>query len=354
MTKREEPPGKRRKLLMKVPDDSISLTHYCSGRRWHVAHDKSRNSVVAIENKLFALPEYWADDDVGEISASDDFGESWHAYSRLPLRMNLDHISPVYAKSGTIVYLFMFERELVGQTYENSKCQVWLSKDLLRTFQLVCANPEFGDPGDFHCFPRDDGAFCVHVFAEHEWHSAWISRDMGVSWQLESPVRMEAHREAYNSLTYHMGRLYGLGYRALLYSDDGGNRWAAAELPFIPKLLVKDYRVDRIICFSSSECFELIGDATQWKRVDSDWKEVMATMKPGRRQRPVLSDVLLMRDGVMILSAYLNTSRVVNVVSYPESERAQRDKNRLAYYLSAKGIYSPLFQAHIAPFLFPY
>ena len=354
MTNLGEPAVKRRKRLMKVHGDSISLTHYCSGRHWHGVHENRSRTTWAIENRLYFIAGERSETKLGEIEVSDDFGKTWHEYSRLPLSMEVSAVLPVYAKSGTIVCLFLNEYK-PEDPFWLKQIQVWVSRDLLRTFHLVCANPEFGAVRGLYCFPNEDGALCAHVFSwTSEMQYAWLSRDMGVTWQLESPEPMESYPGITNSLVYHRGRLYRLGHRKLIYSDNGGKSWATAELPFIPLLMIKDYWLDRIVCFSPSDCFELMGEATNWRRVAGDWKKVIVSMIAGGAKRIMLAEAMVMRDGAMLLTAYLNTSRVLNVVSYPESERAQRDKNRLAFYLSAKGIYSPLFQAHIAPFLFPY
>ena len=88
---------------------------------------------------------------------------------------------PVFAKSGTIVCLFLNEYK-PADPFRLKQIQVWVSRDLLRTFQLVCANPEFGAVRGLYCFPKEDGALCAHVFSgTSEMQYAWLSRDMGVT-----------------------------------------------------------------------------------------------------------------------------------------------------------------------------
>ena len=149
------PDPRRRRLdgymhLARHPD-ALTLHHYCAGSAWKTWQEYEYNgSHVAIGDQLFRIigSRNWIDyakvyKSYILIEASDDNAQTWYEYSRFDCELRQFRALPVHQKSDTLVYL-------IGQAGSRSPTgQVWVSKDLLKTIELVNENTGFAIPEQF-------------------------------------------------------------------------------------------------------------------------------------------------------------------------------------------------------------
>ena len=365
----KEPTVKRRRMISRIKENAISLHKYCGGRKWQAYNFPLSGSPFALGDQLFRFRNCLSGSDNFSVQSSKDLGETWEEYSLLSCPTFNFQIVSVHLKSGTIVYFIGGMREVVnarGIIVHTRVPDVWVSRDMLKTCELVTDKAAFGRPEYFLCTASDDGTLYLRITAMPiRLRATWMSNDNGVSWT--KPQRNADVANCYehmDALAHHRGRLHAITVDAwkgsflrdvLAFSEDNGASWQRGSGSFVPRLLLKDTLGDRLIAFSSTACFELVGDATCWRRVKDNWRDVIWSSVDGEK-RPffTFNQPWLFTNGVILMSSRVRQNVINFIISYPDKERANRDKLTLAMYLGRHGIDSALFQSQIAPFLFPY
>lgn len=352
---------------IRLSNRPIRLEHYRGGRVWEPFYVPDLRHGLAIGNTFFRIINGRCENHrrMQTIQASEDFGKTWHAYSKLPKPFKLSSVFPVFSGDQTLVYLIGCDRKETNRSedsfddgnddkaYSESKMEIWVSMDLMETFQLV------NDDNNFRylqrpAFAGDDRGILYMVLAFS--HTIWKSADMGRSWHQTVADKIESRYFFFGScITAYKDRLFAIAYikqdRHLVYSIDGGETWYRENISR-PSLLLRDYVGDRLLCFSATRSFQLLGRSQKWKRLDANFNAAMleAEMDSREVKKPNMGFVL--KNGVIILRIKSLENICATLISYPNKTRAAMDKLLLIMYLRRKGIGSDLFQYGIAPFLF--
>ena len=361
-----EPLSKRQKTKADGEDEAITLHHYCAGQFWQRRiNSSSRAFSVVLGDQLFRFFEESVSVGTRRVyrgfimtQVSDDYGETWHAYSRFKCALRNFRAVTVAQGSTYLVYL-------IGHTNPRVRyVQVWVSKDLLKTIELVNANTGFKMPSYFRCLT----AYGNLIIVRYRWgmyyeKGTWISPDMGLSWKKNVRKGIEKYKEIskISYITIHRDRLYASHYYdtefTLVCSTDRGLTWQTEPCGFAPRVLIGDSRGDRLLCFTDQRIYQLVGDSKTWELLQSEWyvnirQYDFSSFDPSATAKPQL-----LRNGALLFPVTKSSASnkcVGALISYPDHGRARNDKTRLAIYLGRRGIDNGLFVDHLAPFLFPF
>ena len=362
-----EPPVKRKR---KSPEEPFSVHRYCAGRNWHALHENDLGHILAIGKRLYRFDSYvYEPNESRVILASDDYGKTWESYSMLPYPMEDFGVLPVTTCGKVVVYL-MGGRRAISRRVQIT-ADVWISNDLLKTFELVTDKAEFGPRVKPQCFARSDGTLLVHNGWIRESENVypidnWISKDGGRSWALtDRNWWYSKHPDSFPTIQRPLRRfmafdnaIYALTERydkqTLCHTVDRETAWR--EVPhesFIPQTVVADKLSDRLIAFSTTNCYYMGRGTEKWIKLGNDWRTKMLTFIPTGNKKFRGHAAHCFSDGVILLTASASidySTGTFNVISYPERGLALHHKTLLAMYLARFRIDSALF----ARFLFPY
>ena len=97
--------------------------------------------MIVIGETLFRFErEFYGDREV--ICASKDYGVKWSFHSEVPDNILEFETLTVNTEAGVRVYLFGFSRYRRREDFQNI-AEVWVSTDLMKTFDLVTADAGF-------------------------------------------------------------------------------------------------------------------------------------------------------------------------------------------------------------------
>ena len=364
------PDPRRRRLdsymhLTRDPD-AITLHHYCAGFAWETWQEYTpKGSPVAVGDQVFRFMDSYDYNKYSDVfkyyilvEASDDYAKTWYEYSRFDCELRQFRVLPIHQKSKTIVYF-------IGQASSHSETgQVWVSKDLLKTIELVNENTGFAIPEQFDFTAGLDNVFILFLGVEFQLiENTWISHDLGQSWESNAQNGIETYKgiRRLNMITVHRDRMYAQHVKSqvptLVFSTDRGLTWKPEPCNFAPCLLIADNRGDRLLCFMNSGIYQLVGDSVQWEMLPCQWQTHLECIR--LELFPVWSryNSLLFGNCVILVPVTNRATGYSNqqyLISHPDHGKARKDKTRLAINLARRGIDSALFVAHLAPFLFPY
>ena len=363
MSSESQPIAKRRKLSQNA--DRISIPLYGAGRIWKDAFaEELRGNLIAIGQRMFRFSGRFDRDepDLSDlIEASDDKGKTWYEYSKITFDKHHFTVLPVYSKQATLVYFIGWRELFVDGSWQESY-EVWVSKDELLTFELVCNDAGFNHI--LSCFACE--AEGVLYYYQHGYDARycrlWKSKDMGKTWTTSWDNQgYDSKKPILISMASQRGLLFGITCKRfpsvsyhLLSSEDGGDNWKKADCRVEPRLLLQDPIFDRLLCFSATDCFELRGDSKEWLKSNAFWRNQLygfddVAIKTVRPEKGCIFG-----DGSILIAAVSRNYVSGYALSCPDNERASRHKIMLAMYLGRRGIDSALFRDAIAPFLFPY
>ena len=373
MTNREEPLIKRRKQFLKGlfemqmaqehKEARFTLSNYYAGHHWKSLEidDDDGAPRVAVGNKLYRSPNgiKWTGSQV--IQVSDDYGISWRTHLELESSIIRFEVLPAQSADAPVVYCIAVKR--VGEDHFS---ELWVTRDSMRTFQIVNSRTEFGTRWNATFFAIDERALLIsggRSYLDHgseEWvDDTWISADGGYSWTEIDPkcpgtVGISFVR---NSLISHKSKLYALVKQwfvwklILAYSTDGGKNWQKMPCPFEPWALLKESLSERILCFADGEYVQLpedpeLADISTLDRqtstaVTCSWKELESLR------------VHCFRNGDMLLDAFTHSDRLTSAISHPDRALYASHRMFLKLVLGECGIDTALFDLNISPFLFP-
>ena len=300
------------------------------------------------------------------ITASDDYGQNWYEYSDLPSPMRRFTPLVVQSKSSCDVYLMaglrVFPQDPGVEWW--ATMEVWRSSDRMKTLQLVTDNPGFGltSPSSRGAATGDEGTLYYFKGLESTLFEIWKSTNRGLSWTMTRS--RDAPRVAVDqkSVQYFNGQLYAIGeiYNALdsnrwglIRSADEGKTWSTCPVKFIPKAILKDPKLNRLIFLTVVSMYVLDGVSGKFGLLRNDLcspinaassKEILGRCTP---------QACLFANGAMLLTLYPPLVPFL-FMSFPAKILTARDKKLLANFLDSLGIHSLLFQENISPFLFPY
>ena len=125
------------------PEEPFSVHRYCAGRNWRALHEYDLGHILAIGETLYRFDSCVHEPNESRvILASDDYGKTWESYSMLPYPMEDFGVLPVTTCGKVVVYL-MGGRRAISRRVQIT-ADVWISNDLLKTFELVTDKAEFG------------------------------------------------------------------------------------------------------------------------------------------------------------------------------------------------------------------
>ena len=208
--KKPEVRVKRVKGAKREDAASISLQHYCAGLEWEVFIDSNSMHSIAIGNQLFRFIYRYPPGDTLIIQSSTDYGATWSDYSVIVPRLRYFTVVPVVRGNQTLVYVI--GRRLLfipgGQAQVSTLSDVWVSRDVLKTFELVTDKAEFGAHEIYHCVADENGKLYLQV-SDYPADSSdiWISEDQGYSWKNQR-VSATSHSWEPSLRCYHKGKLY--------------------------------------------------------------------------------------------------------------------------------------------------
>ena len=351
-----------------APDEPLSLRTYGAGKKceWHKSQRKGE--MLSVGEMLYSFER--VSEDRMKIEASEDNGLTWNDHSALPRNISGFITLTVNTKSGIHIYVLCCSKYSATSAEQRENiAEVWLSKDGLKTFELVRENAEFiGNEVTTTCV-RSDGSFYIFVIpVRGEPSSSWTSRDRGKTWQ-----KLFRYDSQYNFVAPRTlgGQIVSFGYLLfalsemehnedgdmqepfeLLTSADGGKIWKLVKVPFAPLGLVSDPNCHRLLCFSSKETYELCSGASEWKKMDRSWRSGIPANLNYESLNPVLFQTFPFASGTIMLRVI--EQWVGTVIPRPGWDAVKRDKLTLAMTLAMFGIPSAVFTSFIAPFIFPF
>ena len=387
-------------------EGAISLENYCAGQQWYGTGVKPIHHPLAVGRTLLSLPRVTPRNGLHIIKASTDNGTTWAQYSfKCPLV--IFKVLPVYARTGHLFYLIGGKRvisqergnwvdpavdssdsgmdsqsdtssdersvtdaesDYIGAVEYNNverTSEVWVSKDMFETCELVTDKAAFGPHEILNFTARDDGTLYVYLSRKcGAERGTWMSTDAGKSWRRSEDLGyFDCPSLVKHSLVCFRDKLYAISETSpefapseinLVFSSNHGCNWAIEPTSFTPLTLFHDRFGDRLICFTASQFYQLLGDATAWTLMRSDWFEEVVSLGVDPRYQMRLNRPTVLHNGVMLLGTDPDTYGNFSIRSFPSKQRAVRDKLLLATYLRRRGIQGGLFKAMIAPFLFPF
>ena len=201
--------------------------------------------------------------------ASIDYGFTWSEYSELPCWLP-DTLVTTHRGPTTIVYLI--------EGGDSNDGKVWVSKNSLKTFELVTETAPFGSGGDISAVAISDSILHVYCTTEDQYET-WTTRDSGKSWiKEEVPSIMLSCVVPFDDSIYAIAVKHKFSKwtdSPLVCSQDGGITWKAEWAPFakFAKALVWDQPSSKLICFTDCRSFERSGGDRSWYMGRESWEE---------------------------------------------------------------------------------
>ena len=360
---------RRRRLDGSIPStrnpNAITLHHYSAGFAWKTWQEYTpKGSPVAIGDQMFHIIESPPGTEYASvkpnilIEASDDYGKTWYEYSRFDCELSQFRALAIHQKSATLVYL-------VGSASRHSQTgQVWVSKDLLETIELVNENTGFNVTFSYGFTAVFDNVLRWILGTRFDAiEDTWISHDLGQSWESNAQNGIETYKgiRRLNMITVHRDQMYAQRVQShvptLICSTDSGLTWKPEPFNLAPCLLIADNRGDRVLCFMNSGIYQLVGDSVHWEILPCQWQTNLECSRLELYSVWSNYNPFLLRNGVILIPVTNRATGYSNqlyLISRPDHGKARKDKTLLAMYLARGGIDSALFLAHLAPFLFPY
>ena len=322
--------------------------------------------MIVIGETLFRF-ERESDGNRTVICASKNYGVKWYVHSEVPHNILRFETLTVNTKSGVHVYLFGFCRYNAPNNYHYI-AEVWVSTDLMKTFELVTEDTAFRSFELTASCVRSDGSFLI-IGCSDLVECRWTSDDCGKTWQnlyrhdfpdlreliLERIIRGSI--VSYDNRLFAVKATYSGGAGKLIISENGGLTWTLADVPFLAQAIVKDPRFNRLICFSYNESYELCSGGTAFKRMDLKWECDEPDSFLDKVFVYTLIDPFMFASGSICLQVihvargFCSVTRIL--VSRPLRDVLE-DKMILAMLFARFGIHAALFTTFIAPFIFPF
>ena len=368
-------PAMERFETITVRHIKISLKSYAVCEDWQLINTTDDDMFV-IGETLYRVREMECDP-CNAIEASRDYGSTWSSYARMPFC--LDGCNFVHA-SGATVYLlggyrcdrpYMVRKKPRYSKRPNPVAEVWVSFDLMRTFSLVTNSAGFGANEVIQAFTGQDGtlyATCKesrnpnnssHAF------TSWMSKD-GKSWTRITQV--DDTREpignsfaTLGNLKYTVRTQRGRSKYELCVMDTSGEGelWRSLEtencLKETPVFLVADQLYGRLICFTHTNSYELSEGSHSWKLLGDTWLSAFNKQSSASSPYRWIEESYCFASGAILLKLNSHTPQETRfVLSKPNVNLAADHKAILIAYLRNFNVDEALFDATIAPFLFPY
>ena len=273
-------------IFSKANGARLSLESYESGKEWEPRKSTGGERMIVIGETLFRFEREF-DGDRTMICASENYGLTWSLHSEVPHNIWEFETLTVNTRSGVHVYLFGSFRYKDPSFFQDI-AEVWVSTDWMKTFELVTEDAgfrDFEDAGfrDFELYAscvRSDGSFLI-IGRTDRFACSWISYDCGKTWQnlYQHDFSDPDIRYAWPIIPRKMvivsydNRLFSLGDAGnLMISENGGLTWYHADVPFVARAIIRDRRLNRLICFSYNESYELCSGGTVLKQLDLEWE----------------------------------------------------------------------------------
>ena len=236
------------------------------------------------------------------IEASTDYGKTCSFHSRLPYGLTNSQILPV--SKDKVVYL------IGGSRGDRFVGEVWVSRDLMKTFDCLTRDAKFEGRKVVASFAREDGTICAYFEKREKTDlQLWICENGIERWEKlridgEKPDNIDS--ELRNIVSFK-NVLYGVSFEGegLLISKDGGCRWRFTSQPATCiEAIVRDPMFDRLYCFANKsgmiEMFELNSrsKSSQWLLV-TDWRSSFPT------------DLTIFPDDLNVVSAHCFASGTI-------------------------------------------
>ena len=238
------------------------------------------SQTIAVGDTLFIV-------DGNMIQASTDFGKTWFDYSMLPIEFDKFDILPVQCKSEFLILLNLSSRffEFNDSLDSRAVAEIWLSRDFMKTFELVTDNAEFGPRRHVSCLARSDGSILLNggtIDDVFQLSDTWISRDGCKTWEKLS----DRSEWTLRSVVCNGNTLYAIGLHydepaRLVLSIKGGETWKECDaLKCVPEALINHECLRELICFTSTECMTLQPGSLYWTPVRIPWQEPSMSIRP--------------------------------------------------------------------------
>ena len=370
MTHHEEPLIKRRKQFLKGlfkmqmsqqhKKARFTLSNYYAGHHWKSLEidDDDDAPRVAIGNKLYRSPNRMQWTGPNLIQVSDDYGISWRTHLELESSIIQFEVLPAQSADTPVVYCIAVKR--VGEDHFS---ELWVTRDSMRTFQIVNSRTEFGTRWNATFLAIDERALLIsggrsHLDGSEEWvQDTWISADGGYSWTEIVPhcPGTRAIEFVRNAMICHKTKLYAVLHAILIsklilaFSTDGGETWQKIPCPLEPRALIK--QSDRILCFSDGEYVQLPEDPELADISSLERHKTTTVIRSGQRLKSLT--IHCFSSGDMLLDAFTHSHGLASAISHPDRALYASHRLLLKLVLGRCGIDTALFDVNISPFLFP-
>ena len=205
-----------------------------AGQNWEWL-ERSSEFPLVIGDTLYQVRE--------RIYKSIDYGKVWSDYAELPSGLKDIRMLAVEKGQETLVYLFG-----VRNTRENgSRSEVWVSKDMMKTFELVNPNAAYGFRRLNAAVARPDGSLYIHGGRKNnkaQVFESWVSEN-GQQWErvlTMTDIDDKPVPASLNGLVAVGSDIYAvaidesnLTMLGLYKSVDSGESWNSVDVPFAKK-----------------------------------------------------------------------------------------------------------------------